>query len=99
MAQSKKEKLKKICRECRRLDPQLRRRATQIEFDLIRGDIEFDLIQSEATGLLWDLQYGHLVRYGTLERLRDFCSPVTSQQVVSLYERWRTFSQQVLSAL
>ena len=97
MAQSKKELLKRIRRGCCRLEPQIRRQARERHSLALLN--AFSRIQCDATEMLWELQYGHLVRRGTLERPMYALRPVTSQQVASLYKQWCGFSQQVVAAL
>ncbi|HEY7416139.1 MAG TPA: hypothetical protein VH593_13175 [Ktedonobacteraceae bacterium] len=97
MAQSKKELLKRIRRECRRLEPRVRRHAR--ERHSLAPLNAFSQIQCDVTEMLWELQYGHLVRCGTLEHSLDALRPVTAQQVASLYERWRRFTRAMLAAL
>jgi hypothetical protein len=94
MAQSKKDLLKKMRRECRHLVPQLHRHAAQTPASGLLD--EFDLLWCDATGMLWELQHGYP---GILERPAGVLPPVTSQQVAELYERWQTFAQAVLAAL
>lgn len=93
MAQSKKNVLKRINRQCVRLNSHVKYVVAQRRnYDI---DDEFGLIWGSAYEMLREIQRMHL---GKLERSRYELSPVTYQQASLLYERLQMFSQQVLSS-
>jgi hypothetical protein len=93
MAQSKKNVLKRIDRQCARLNPRVSYAAAQQRNHALSE--EFGLIWGDAYELLHELQRVHS---GTLERTRHERPPVTYRQVSSVYERLQTFLPQMLSA-
>jgi hypothetical protein len=92
MAQSKKDLVKKIRRECRQLNPRIHRKATQIRSHDLLDD--FGMIWGDASEMLREIQRVHP---GTLERSYGL-SPVTYQQVTQLHERLQAFTQRVFSS-
>lgn len=92
MAQSKKKLLKKICRACYRLNPQVHRKAALGSHDLLG---EFSAIWWDAWKMLYALRCVHP---GRLERTIYDEPTITYQQAAELYERFQTFSQRMLSS-
>jgi hypothetical protein len=92
MAQSKKNLLKRVDRECRRLNPKVRYLAAQLR----RHDLadEFGSIWGETYEVLSQMQR---VQPGDLQRPSDLL-PVTYQQASLLRDRLQTFIQRMPSS-